>query len=228
MRKKKNILLKILDKIFTLLWKNPDKYLKGVNGVIHIGANTGQERILYDKYDLNVLWIEPIPEVYEILVKNIEKYKKQKAVMALVTDQNDKEYKFNIANNNGASSSILKLEKHIDLWPDVFYNKSMLMNSITLEKLLETKGIDISNYQALIIDTQGSELLVLKGSVSLLKNFKFIATEVADFESYKDCCTLLDMSKFMTENNFEESHRTKFAEGTNGGSYYDVLFKKKV
>lgn len=69
---------------------------------------------------------------------------------------------------------------------------------------------------------------MLKGSVSLLKNFKFIATEVADFESYKDCCTLLDISEFMTENHFEESHRTKFAEGTNGGNYYDVLFRKKV
>lgn len=76
------------------------------------------------------------------------------------------------------------------------------------------------------MDTQGSELLALSGSVSILKHFKYIATEVADFESYKDCCTLDEVNKFMKEHNFREDYRLKFAESAKGGSYYEILFKR--
>ncbi len=226
MRKKVNILLRAINKIYKILGKNPNKYLKDITGVIHIGANTGQERNLYKKHNLNVLWVEPIPKIYEALENNIKNYKKQKAIKALITDKNNKEYQFNIANNNGASSSILKLEKHKDMWPDVFYEETILLHSTTLKTLIEKENININKYQALVLDTQGSELLALKGSISILKHIKYIVTEVADFESYKDCCTLYDISKFMNEHGFEESYRSKFAENTSGGSYYDIIFKK--
>ena len=58
-----------------------------VRGVVHVGANTGQERLIYDKEGLNVLWIEPIPSVFDTLVANIRALPKQRAVCALVTDQ---------------------------------------------------------------------------------------------------------------------------------------------
>ena len=58
-------------KIKSLFQKNPDKLLKKVRGVIHVGANTGQEIQLYVKYGLSVVWIEPIPEVFETLKSNL-------------------------------------------------------------------------------------------------------------------------------------------------------------
>lgn len=187
---------------------------------------TQVKKEIYTKNNLNVLWVEPIPKVYKKLKENIKDYEKQKAIEALITDKDDKEYIFNIANNDGASSSILKLEKHKDIWPEVFYEETILLKSITLDKLIEKENITINDYQALVLDTQGSELLVLKGSIASLKHFKYIATEVADFESYKDCCTLEDITKFMKKYNFQENYRSKFAESTNGGSYYDILFKR--
>jgi len=218
-----SILVWAINKINKIFGRDSNKFLKHITGLIHIGANTGQERNLYKKHGLNVVWIEPIPEVYKKIKKE---YKKQKAIKALVTDKNNKEYKFNIANNGGASSSILKLEKHKDIWPDVFYEETILLNSVTLERLIEKENIKIKDYQALVLDTQGSELLVLEGSISVLKHFKYIATEVADFESYKDCCTLSDIKKFMKQHNFQENYRSKFAESTKGGSYFDILFKR--
>jgi FkbM family methyltransferase len=122
MKKIINVLHRAINK---LTGKNPNKYLKNINGVIHIGANTGQERNLYEKYNLNVLWIEPIPKIYEELKKNIKDNKNQKAIKALITDKDNKEYQFNIANNNGASSSILELKEHKDMWPDVFYKDTI-------------------------------------------------------------------------------------------------------
>ena len=45
----------------------PDDFLRSCSGVIHVGANSGQERELYAQHGLNVVWIEPIPEVYTAL-----------------------------------------------------------------------------------------------------------------------------------------------------------------
>jgi len=72
---------------------------------------------------LDVLWIEPIPEVYKELKKVIKKYKKQNSINALVVADDGKEYVFNIANNNGASSSLFDLAEHKDIWPDVKFVK---------------------------------------------------------------------------------------------------------
>ena len=222
----KNLLHKVSNKINTILGRGTNKYLKNISGVIHVGANTGQERDLYYKHNLNVIWVEPIPTVFNKLKENIKDFKNQKAIKALITNKDNVEYKFNIANNNGASSSILTFKDHKDIWPDVFYEDTILLKSITLEKLIEKEGINCNDYQALVLDTQGSELLVLKGSTSILKHFKYIATEVADFESYKDCCTLADIKVFMDEHNFKEEYRSKFAERKEGGNYYDILFKR--
>ncbi len=207
--------------------KNSDGFLRDVSGVVHVGANAGQERYIYDDYGLNVLWVEPIPEVFTQLKANIRNLKNQLAVQALVTDLDDKEYVFHIANNNGASSSILDLKHHRDIWPSVDYTTTVKLKSTTLPSLLEREGIDVSGYDALIMDTQGSELLVLRGSVPVLRHFKFIKTEVPDFESYEGCCQLSDMDSFLSEHGFKEFSRRKFASRAEGGSYFDVIYKRQ-
>ncbi len=208
-----------------LLFKNtPDKLLKKVKGVIHVGANTGQERELYAQYGLSVVWIEPIPEIFEKLQLNLVGIPKQVALEGLVTDQDDMEYHFHLANNNGASSSILDLNLHQDIWPEVGYEKTINIYSRKLS-LLNDNNINISEYDMLVIDTQGSELLVLKGAVTILQNFTFIQTEVPDFEAYKGCCQLKDLQSFLEKFGYKEISRNKFATHPNGGSYYDIIFK---
>jgi hypothetical protein len=152
--------------------------------------------------------------------------KNQLAIKALVTDTDNKEYEFHIANNCGASSSILELKHHKEIWPDVNYTATVRLKSITLTSLFEKEQLDSRKYQALIMDTQGSEQLVLKGSIPLLKHFRFIKTEVPDFESYERCCQLEEINAFMNEHGFHEFTRTKFADRAQGGSYYDVVYKR--
>jgi len=43
--------------------KNPNVFLRNAKGVIHIGANDGEEKELYATYNLDVIWIEPIFDV---------------------------------------------------------------------------------------------------------------------------------------------------------------------
>lgn len=150
--------------------------------MIHVGANSGQERILYEKYGLRVVWIEPIPEVFETLKARIKRYPRQSAFQGLITDQDDLEYAFHVANNDGESSSILELKLHKDIWPEVSYDRTIILRGTTLISLLTREGIEASDYDALVMDTQGSELLVLKGAAPILHTFNFIKTEVTDFE----------------------------------------------
>ena len=206
---------------------DPDRFLRKVSGVIHIGANTGQERELYAQYGLRVIWIEPIPEVFETLKANLTGFPRQRALKCLVTDQDNVEHRFHIANNYGASSSILDLNLHKDVWPQVTYERTITLRSKTLASLLKDEHIDTSEYDALVMDTQGSELLVLKGAVSIMQNFTHIKTEVPDFESYKGCCQLVDIESFLVRHGYQKFSRHKFAEHPEGGNYYDVVYNRK-
>src|SRR5689334_3816241 len=158
--------MKILRRLRRWFGPDPNRFLRSVHGVIHVGANAGQERALYERQGLDVLWIEPIPEVFAALRANIAAFPRQRALQALVTDRDDHDYEFHVANNAGESSSILELKQHKDVWPKVAFTASIKLRSVTLPTLLAREGVDITRYDALVMDTQGSELLVLQGAQS--------------------------------------------------------------
>lgn len=212
--------------IKTAFRRNPNRFLRHVTGVVHVGANTGQERYLYHKHSLDVVWIEPIPEVFNRLAAHLRGFEKQVALQALVTDLDNEEYTFHVSSNDGLSSSIFELKHHRDIWPNVSYVKSLPVHSTTLLTLFKKENIDVSNYQALVMDTQGSELLVLRGCGPLLCHFEFIKTEVPDFESYEGCCQLSDIQAFMKDHGFREITRVEFARSPGRGSYYDIVFQR--
>lgn len=205
-----------------------NQFLNHVSGVIHIGANVGQERHIYKHHGLMVLWIEPIPNVFLTLSKNIARFPNQHAIQALIADEDDMETQLHIANNNGASSSVLELKHHQDIWPEVKYESTIRCQCTTLQTLLQRERIAVSRYDALIIDTQGSELLVLQGAKRILSKFRYIKTEVADFEAYSGCCTTHDICTFMTSVGFSEMVRRPFAHHPKVGTYFDIVFQKDM
>jgi len=215
---------KIVMAIFPSL--DPHSYLKQVTGVIHVGANLGQERELYAKYKLKVLWVEPLPDIFEQLYKNVRSFPDQTAVNYLITDKDAVEYLFHVASNGGASSSILELAKHNEIWPDVQYVSQITLKSITLDSLLKNIGNGIPTYEALVMDTQGSELLVLKGAAKSLGQFKFVRTEAADFESYANCARVEELTSYLSKFGFKLIRSDKFAESPKGGRYFDLLYRK--
>ena len=217
----------LLRPFITLLPRNPDRFLRNVSGVVHVGANVGQERYLYQYQGLNVFWIEPIPKIFAQLKSNISKLKNQHAVQALVLDEDDKEYEFYVANNKGESSSILKFKDHKYIWPSIDYIQTLDLKSVTLASLFKREKVQLNKYEALVLDTQGAELLVLRGSLPILSHFQYIKIEVADFEAYQGCCQLSDINAFMTEQGYQEIGRKKFAGRATVGSCFDIVYKKR-
>jgi FkbM family methyltransferase len=204
------------------------RFLRHVDTVVHVGANCGQERDQYAKYGLNVFWVEPIPAVFEELQSALQAFPRQKAYKALILDRDGLTHTLHVASNNGASSSIFELAEHRQLWPEISFTYDIRIESITLATLVKTHSINLGTRAALILDTQGSELLVLKGATELLPRFKFVKTEVADFDSYAGCCKLSDLLPFMNQHGFAEIRRDAFKTSPGIGTYYDVLFRQVV
>ena len=63
------------------------------------------------------------------------------------------------------------------MWPSVRQSKKISLESITLDTFFNENKINIENYDTIVMDTQGSELLVLYGSETILKNIKYIETD---------------------------------------------------
>ena len=218
-------LRKLEKEIAFLKNKYENDFLKDAKGVIHVGANLGQERYIYDYFMLDVIWFEPIPIIFNKLKENLREFPNQIAFKNLITDKDKKSYDFLIADNY-ASSSIFEFHLHKSIWPSIKQNKKISLESLTLNTFFEKNNIDPNNYDTIIMDTQGSELLVLKGAKNILKKIKFIKTEVSDFESYKGCCQLKDIDKFMKRNGFKAVIKSCFKRHE-AGNYYDVLYEKK-
>lgn len=215
------------------VWKETERYLRGdlrdylakCRGVIHVGANDGHERDLYASHGLGVVWIEPIPEVYDKLVSNIAGLPNQRAIRALITDKDGVDCVFHISNNDGASSSLLDIGLFQDIWPEVGYVRDLAMTSQTLPCALTTAGLNPEDYNALVMDTQGTELLVLRGAESLLPHFTYIQTEAADFEAYKNCTTVAEITQFLSTRGFRLVRKELFAVRREGGRYFELLFQ---
>ena len=204
----------------------PFAYLREVSGLIHVGAHTGQERDIYASFDLDVLWVEPLPEAFQRLQANLAGYPRQRACQRLLTDVQGRQYRFHVASNDGASSSILDLADHRRMWPEVAFTRDLLLESTTLDALLDEERVDASRYQALVLDTQGSELLVLRGALGTLPHLGFIQAEAADFEAYAGCCRVSDLTAFLAARGFAQ-WRQRVQYSTRGvGSYYDLLYRR--
>ena len=199
-----------------------DGFLRQTKGVIHVGANDGGERELYHRWGLPVLWVEAIPSVFDTLCENIKPYPRQRAVNALLTDQIGKQYKFNVSNNEGQSSSILELKLHKDIWPEVVYSTRIDLISTTLDAIVD----DVENYDSLVIDTQGSELTVLRGGKNVLRRIKWAKIEAADFEAYEGCATVRSLIEYLNNLGFHLKRKDKFATRRGGGAYFDLLFAR--
>lgn len=202
------------------------KYLNNVRGVIHVGANVGQEAEQYG--NLPVVWIEPSPETFKTLVYNTARYPSQKCYNYLVSDVDDQEVDFHVSSNNGISSSMFEFSGHAEVlaWKTIHMTSVLRLKTVTLKTLLEREGIDVSQYNYLAVDTQGADLKVLEGSD--LKYIEYINVEVSDFEAYKGGCTLGHVEHFMAYSGFMEDNRFKFAWHPSGGSYWDILYRKVV
>ena len=234
----KNLIKKSIKKILSLYgWKLSKNYknksytnqkpnlklleaLHAAKGIFHLGAHRGTEAAVYNWLHKRALWIEANPEIFVDLKENVSKYINQKAFNILLFDSDNKVVKFNISNNDGASSSIYEFGDESKK-QNLRMVESINLKSQKIDTFFEENKINCEDYDFWVIDLQGSELPVLKGAQHSLKKCNYIYVEISKGEYYKDATQWHELNSFLKKFNFQNLWEPE-------NSHTDVLFKKSV
>lgn len=181
------------------------KFKIDLKGVIHIGASYAQEQAIYDFFGFkNILYIEADPEVFSKLQEKFNSKSNENVKIANFAASNYNGVANFFRTNNYLSSSLLKLNKHKIWFPEINLAKEIIVESKTLDKYFEEQKFNYNteNYNVMILDIQGAELLALKGSINTLKNIDLIISEVDYDELYENGAILEEIDEFLLKHNF--------------------------
>jgi len=174
------------------------KYGIRPKGVLHVGANKGEEAPVYLELGIKKqIWIEAYEPVFRLLKDNLANNPEAIAWNACVSDENGDKVTFHVSNNGSQSSSILELGTHKEVHPEVHYINHIEMTTQRIDKLFENPFVNPSNYDFLNIDLQGAELKALKGMGKLIHNFKWAYLEVNQKELYQGCALVEDIDYYL-------------------------------
>ncbi|MEG4212273.1 FkbM family methyltransferase [Microcoleus sp. S13_B4] len=171
-------------------------------GVLHIGAHEGQEMQEYQVMGVEkVLFVEANPSVFERLKANIAGIPNVWLANCAVSNQNGT---VNLrVNSHDMSSSILPLKLHKEIYPGMVEVNQVTVPSRTLDSLLQESGLNSSEFNLLVIDIQGAELLALQGAGETLKYIDAISTEVNCEELYEGCALINQVDDYLKEYGFQ-------------------------
>ena len=172
-----------------------------VNGAFHIGAHECEEISFYDKIGISpdsTVWIDALQhKVNENKNRGIPN-----VYNAVITDKDDDDVLFNIANTM-QSSSVFEFGTHAQEHPDVVYIGKIQMKSTTIDTFFERNQLDASKYDFWNFDIQGAELLALKGGIKSIQYAKAIYLEVNERELYTGCGLIDEIDLFLEQYNFK-------------------------
>ena len=204
-----------------------DRFLLNVSHLVHLGAHHGGERFRYDALGLHVTWIEANPAAFARLSSNLAGVRRQRALHALVADEEGLVRRFHLASHAGSASSMFERHLHRELFPLVAYDRAITMPTSTLPALLAHHQIRLGTRSALVMDIQGAELLALRGARSILEKFTYIKTETANLEAYVGGCLEAELDAFLRQHRFAPVAREKLARLPDGRGLSDVLYRRQ-
>lgn len=203
------------------------KYNIQPRGIIHIGAHMCQElnryvniaRVPIDK----IVFIEGNRMVYERCKFMFEADYGIKGLVLLngVISDSEKDVEFNIPTWEEAGS-ICKIKPKED--SALTQLCSYTTRTITLPKILEEHELNYKDYNFLVMDIQGAELLALKGMADIIDTFDYIFTEVSTKSQYEDGVLFPELKSYLESIGFELVEYK--VNNHNTFEYGDALFKK--
>lgn len=196
------------------------KYNLSFSGVLHVGANVGEEAPVYRELGIHKqIWIEPNKELLPRLNENVQAHGVEAYVLNVCAGDENKTVMLHIANNGGQSSSVLELGTHAVVHPEVHYVRDQEILMVRLEDFLVDEviaGVDFLN-----IDVQGFELQVLQGLGRFVDQMKAIYLEINKEELYKGCALIDSIDLFMTAHRFRRAE-THWAGNTGWGDAFYI------
>lgn len=212
------------------------KTLRGMT-IVHVGAHFGQEASRYQNMmAAKVVWIEASPDTFRILTLNIEREKLKKrnwfsglfasqktehiCINALICDSDQEQAEFHVYENDGAANSIFMIDrnnKEYDFLRET--GEVMILPAKTLDRALADAGVAPEQVDVLVLDTQGAELMCLRGAEKLLSSAKYIETEVSTEPVYAGGVLLDELENWLAAKGFERKTMVR-------RSHMNVIFRK--
>jgi FkbM family methyltransferase len=170
-----------------------------IKGILHIGAHDCEELDMYKNENIkleNIVWIDAIKEkVISAKKRNIPN-----VYNAVISDK-EADILFKIT-NNGQSSSILALDRHLYYHAGIDVIEERPVKTITLQKFFEDNFLDKTHYNFWNIDIQGAELYALKGAGDIINNVDALYLEVNTEHLYNDCPLFDEIDTFLNDKGF--------------------------
>lgn len=176
---------------------------KPIKGIIHIGAHKCEEIDDYLKLSVSsnrVIWFEAQSSLVN---KYRQIYPSTQIYQAVLFDVDNQEHNF-IITDNGMSSSLLTLKKHLIEHPWVHEIRCEKVRTITFKTFIDEHKIDIKDYNFANLDIQGCELHALKGMGDYINQLDYIYTEVNTEELYDNCDLLPNLDAFLAQKGFKQ------------------------
>ncbi|CAE7943849.1 unnamed protein product [Symbiodinium sp. KB8] len=139
---------------------NYKEVLRGipVKGVLHVGANVGQEAATYDELGVpHVLWVEAQEECREELEQNLRAHNRRHDLVAITAVSNRREEATLYRTDNSISSSLKPLGNgHRSYFPFIEQASPKKVQTETLDGLLARLSLDPAGFDFLYLDVQGA------------------------------------------------------------------------
>jgi FkbM family methyltransferase len=171
--------------------------------IVEAGAHKGK-----DTLDISKTWpkgfvhaFEPVPDIYKKLLKATKKRQNVTCYPIALSDKSGKSAIFISGGMSDASSSLLKPEEHMIIFPDVSFDTLIDVDTLTLDEWAQKYSIKKVDF--LWLDLQGMELNVLKSGTGLLKNVRALYTEVSLVETYKNAPLYTELKQWLENSGFK-------------------------
>jgi hypothetical protein len=172
-----------------------------IKGCFHVGAHDCEELPIYNNFGIkteDIVWVDALSfKVEQSIARGIPN-----VYHAVITDKDDEDVVFNVANNI-QSSSILEFGTHAIEHPQVVFVDKIHQKSITIDTFFKRNNLDASKYDFWNFDIQGAELLALKGATETIKHAKVLYLEVNSKELYKDCALINEIDEYLAPLGFK-------------------------
>lgn len=168
--------------------------------VVDVGANLGQFNLFCRQYlaAARIISIEPLPSCYQLLAENSER--PADCINMLVTER-EGVTPFYVAYDSQLSSTVCDSKGD--------YCEEIMAPGMPLDRLLETVGCE--RIDLLKIDTEGSEMEVLRSAGNLLEKTDVVLVEMSIFR--KSTGNMFAVGSYLESSGFRLQELV-FAEGT--------------
>ena len=181
-------------------------YLSKSPVILEAGACDGADSVAFAQYwpDAVVIYaFEPVPELFA-RVEDHTQYLPQIRCYQIALSGRTGSATMYVSGDDGQgnrdSSSLLTPAEHLVEYPNIKFDQSIVVPTMTIADWVRAEGID--RIEFMWLDMQGMELPALKAAGSILATTKAICMEVARKELYAGCALYDEIISWMRGQSF--------------------------